>query len=104
MARHKPGDMSPKLLPGEFFPQILPGSCEYARCYVIAHEVEFTEFDSRFRNDAGGAPAYAPALWLKIVLLADARGLVSSRAMESACRQNVLCMAVCGGATPPFTT
>ncbi|HEV8717828.1 MAG TPA: transposase [Candidatus Binatia bacterium] len=104
MARYKPIDMSPKLIPVDFFRQILPGSCEYALCHLLDHEVEFTEFDNRFRNDEGGAPAYAPALLLKIVLLAYSRGLVSSRAMESACRHNVLFMAVSGGATPPFTT
>src|SRR5205814_65961 len=37
-------------------------------------------------------------------LLAYSRGLVSSRAIESACRHNVLFMAVSGGATPHFTT
>jgi hypothetical protein len=43
-------------------------------------------------------------LLLKIVLLAYWRGLVSSRAIERACPQPVLFMAVCGGATPHFTT
>jgi transposase len=96
--------MSPKLIPVDFARQILPGSFEYALCYLIAHEMDLAEFDARYRNDEGGAPAYAPALLLKIVLLAYSRGLVSSRAMESACRHQVLFMAVCGGATPHFTT
>ena len=88
MARYKPIDMSPKLIPVDFSRQILPGSFEYALCHVIDHEVDLSEFDARFRNDEGGAPAYAPALLLKIVLLAYSRGLVSSRAIESACRHN----------------
>src|SRR5262245_4472118 len=104
MARYKPIDMSPKLIPVDFSHQILPGSFEYALCYVIDHEMDLSEFDHRFRNDEGGAPAYAPPLLLKLILLAYSRGVVSSRAMESACRQNVLFMAVCGGATPHFTT
>jgi len=104
MARYKPIDMSPKLIPVDFSRQILPGSFEYALCHLIDHEMGLSAFESRCRNDEGGAPAYAPALLLKIVLLAYSRGLVSSRAMESACRQNVLFMAVCGGATPHFTT
>src|SRR5262245_1668860 len=104
MARYKPIDMSPKLIPVDFSHQILPGSFEYALCYVIDHEMDLSEFDHRFRNDEGGAPAYAPPLLLKIVLLAYSRGLVSSRTIESACRHNVLFMAVCGGATPHFTT
>src|ERR1043166_857002 len=104
MARYKPIDMSPKPLTVDFTRQILPGSFEYALCYLIDHEVDLSAFEARCRNDEGGAPAYAPALLLKIVLLAYSRGLVSSRAMESACRHNVLFMAVCGGATPHFTT
>ncbi len=104
MARYKPIDLSPKLMSVDFTRQILPGSFEYALCSLIDHEMDLSEFDQRFRNDEGGAPAYAPALLLKIILLAYWRGLVSSRAIESACQQNVLFMAVCGGATPHFTT
>jgi len=104
MARYKPIDMSPKLMSVDFTRQILPGSFEFALCYLIDHEMDLSAFDQRFRNDEGGAPAYAPALLLKIVLLAYSRGLVSSRTIESACQQNVLFMAVCGGATPHFTT
>jgi transposase len=79
MARYKPIDMSPKVITVDFTRQILPGSLEYALCYLIDHERDLSEFDRRFRNDAGGAPAYAPALLLKIILLAYSRGLVSSR-------------------------
>lgn len=104
MARDKPIDMSPKPLTVDFTRQILPGSFEYALCYLIDQEMDLSAFEVRYRNDEGGAPAYAPALLLKVILLAYSRGLVSSRAMESACRQNVLFMAVCGGATPHFTT
>ena len=104
MARYKPTDMSPKLITVDFARQILPGSFEYALCYLIDHEMDLAEFDHRFCNDEGGAPAYAPALVLKIVLLAYSRGLVSARAIESACQQKVLVRAVCGGATPHFTT
>jgi transposase len=104
VARYKLIDMRPKLITVDFSRQILPGSFEYALCYLIDHEMDLSEFERRCRNDEGGAPAYAPALLLKIILLAYSRGLVSSRAMESACQQNVLFMAVCGGATPHFTT
>src|SRR5262249_50849205 len=103
MARYKPIDMRPQLISVDFARHILPGSCEYALCYLMDHEMDLAEFDHRFCHDERGAPAYAPALLRKIVLLAYARGLVSSRALESACQQHVLFMAVCGGATPPFT-
>jgi Transposase domain (DUF772) len=96
MARSKPIDRRPKLLPVACSCQILPGSVAYARCQLSAHERELSQVDPRCRNDEGGAPADAPALWLKIVLLAYSHGLVSSRARESACRHHVLLMAVCG--------
>jgi transposase len=98
MARYRPIDRSPKLISVDYSRQILPGSFEYALCYLIDHEMNLSAFEARYRNEEGGAPAYAPALLLKIILLAYSRGLVSSRAMESACRQNVLFMAVCGTA------
>jgi transposase len=41
---------------------------------------------------------------LKIVLLAYSRGVVSSRAIERLCRENVLFMAISGGNAPRFTT
>jgi len=104
MARYKQIEMSPKLITVDFTRQILPGSFEYALCYLIDPELALSAFDRRFRNDEGGAPAYAPALLRKIVLLAYSRGLVSSRVIESACQQKVRFMAVCGGATPHFTT
>lgn len=51
-----------------------------------------------------GAPAYAPAVLLKIVLLAYRKGIGSSRAMEAAGRQHVLFMAISGDSQPHFTT
>jgi hypothetical protein len=41
---------------------------------------------------------------LKVVLLAYSRGMVSSRAIERACRENVLFMAISGDSNPQFTT
>lgn len=41
---------------------------------------------------------------LQIVLLAYSRGVVSSRAIEQLCRENVLFMAISGDSAPQFTT
>jgi hypothetical protein len=41
---------------------------------------------------------------LKVVLLAYSRGLVSSRAIERACRESILFMAISGDSSPQFTT
>jgi transposase len=104
MARFKPIDMSPKFIPVDFARQILPGSFEYALCHLLDRELDLSVLEARYRNEDTGAPAYAPALLLKIVLLAYSRGIVSSRAIEAACRENVLFMAVSGDAAPNFTT
>src|SRR4051812_43466205 len=55
-------------------------------------------------NDETGAPAYDPAVMLKIVLLAYSRGVISSRAIERLCRENVVFMAISGDSAPQFTT
>jgi len=104
MARFKLIDMSPRFLPVDFAQQVLPGTFEYALCHLVDHELDLSELEVRFRNDKNGAPAYAPSVLIKIVLLAYSRGIISSRAMQRACLQNVLFMAVSGDAQPDHST
>ena len=104
MARYKIVDRSPKLLPVVLDAQIQPGSFEYALDYLIDHEIDLSKLDQRYVNDETGAPAYHPAVMLKVVLLAYSRGMVSSRAIERACRESVLFMAISGDSSPQFTT
>jgi hypothetical protein len=73
-ASDKPIELSPKVIPIEYARQILPGSFEYALGYLIDHEMELAAFAQRYRTDAGGAPAYAPARLLKMIRLAYSRG------------------------------
>lgn len=105
MAKYKPYDYDQsKLLPIHFHEQILPGSFEHTLTYLIDDELDLTVFDTRYRNDEGGAPAYDPAILLKIVLAAYARGVTSSRQMERLCRENVVFMALSADSRPHFTT
>ena len=104
MARYKVVDRSPRFLPVVLDAQLLPGSFEFALDYLIDHELDLSALDERYRNDANGAPAYDPAIMLKIILLAYSRGMISSRAIERACRENVLFMAISGDSAPQFTT
>lgn len=104
MARFKPVHKGMKLLPVDFDQQIQPGSFEYALCHLLDHELDLSSFHARYKNDYQGAPAYDPAVLLKIVLLAYSRGIISSRKIEAACRENVLFMAVSGDSQPNFTT
>lgn len=104
MPRFKTVHKGLKLLPVDFDKQLLPGSFEHALCYLVDHELDLSDFHARYRNDVEGAPAFDPAVLLKIVLLAYSRGIVSSRKMEAACRDHVLFIAVSGDSQPHFTT
>jgi len=104
MARYKLVDRSPRFLPVNLDAQLLPGSFEHALDYLIDNEIDLGALGARFLNDDTGAPAYDPAVMLKIVLLAYSRGLVTSRTIERACRENVVFMAISGDSAPQFTT
>ena len=105
MARYKDYSYDQqKLLPVRYSEQILPGTFEYTLGVVIDHEIDLSIFDARYRNDEGGAPAYDPRVLLKIVLFAYSRGVVSSRRIESLCRENVVMMALSADTQPHWTT
>ena len=93
-----------KLIPIRFSKQIVPGTFEYTLNYLIDEVVDVTVFYPRYRNEETGAPAFDPALLLKIVLYAYARGILSSRDIERACRENVIFMALSADTQPHFTT
>jgi transposase len=103
MARYRDIDMSARLLPVSLEAQLVPGSFAHA-VYHLVGELDLSRFDAHYRNDENGAPAHAPAMLLRAVLLAYAQGMVSSRAIERACRDNVVFIAITGDAKPHFTT
>jgi len=103
MGRYKQIDMSSRFLAVDLSRQILPGSFEFALSHLI-DQLSLSAFESRFRNDAVGAPAYPPGVLLKIVLLAYSKGIMHSRDIEGACRENVVFMAISGDSHPHFTT
>ena len=104
MARYKIIDRSPRFLPVVLDAQLMSGSFEYALDYLIDHQLDLNTLDRRYRNDDTGSTAYDPRVLLKIILLAYSRGMISSRSIERACRENVLFMAISGDSTPQFTT
>ena len=104
MARYKEVDTQPRFLPIDLAHQLLPGTFEHALNHLLDNELDLSDFDARFCNDATGASAYPPALLLKVVLFAYSRGLISSRAMAAACREQVTFMALTGDRAPHFTT
>jgi len=105
MARYKDYSYEQtKLIPLSFHHQILPGTFEYTLNYLIDNEFDLSLFEQRYRNDETGAPAYDPAILLKIILYAYSRGIVSSREIEQCCRQNIIFMALSADTRPHFTT
>ncbi|MEJ2286664.1 MAG: IS1182 family transposase [Desulfobacterales bacterium] len=61
-------------------------------------------FDGNYANDQTGRRAYDPKILLKVVLFAYSRGLISSRKIERACRENVTFMALSGNQRPDHST
>jgi len=95
MARYKEYDYRQgKFLPISFEKQILPGTFEHTLNYLIDHELDLSVFDTRYCNDDTGAPAYDPAILLKIILYAYSRGITSSRKIEQCCKENIIFMAL----------
>src|SRR5262249_7554052 len=66
--------------------------------------MDTTIFGSRYENDETGCPTYDPKILLKVILLAYARGLSSSRKIEQACRENITFMALACGQVPDHST
>ena len=104
MARYTSLDTNPQFVAVDLARQLLPGTIEHALNHLLDHDVDLAHFDARFRNDTTGAPAYPPAMLLKVVLFAYAHGIVRSRAIERACQAHVTFMALCGMTAPHVTT
>jgi len=96
MARYKAIDTSPRFLAVDLRRQLVAGTFEHALDWLVNHELDLRGFDACYRNDTNGAPAYPPGLLLKVVLFAYARGMVSSRQIERACREQVTFIALSG--------
>src|SRR5437867_8643748 len=84
--------------------QFLPGSLEYALHHLIEERIEDSWFDELYANDELGCAAYSPRLLLKVILLGYARGIIGSRRLEQACRENITFMALCCGIRPDHST
>lgn len=105
MARYiDPNLNQDKFVPVNFSKQITVGSFEHTISLLVDEFLDMSVFDNRYNNDEGGRPAYDPAILLKIVLSAYARGFTSSRQIEQLCRENVVFMALSGDTQPHFTT
>jgi len=82
----------------------MPGALEFAIHTRVEKRLDMSIFECKYRNEATGRAAYDPKTLLKVVLLADSRGLISSRKMEQACRENVVFRALACGQPPDHST
>jgi transposase len=105
MARYKGYDYSQTvMIPISLEHQLLPGTLEFAIQVLVERRVDTAIFDSRYKNEESGCRAYDPKILLKVILFAYARGIISSRKIEQACRENITFMALACGQTPDHST
>jgi len=105
MARYKTHDYRQRvLLPVSLEEQLMPGTLEFAIHTLVEKRLDMSIFEGKYCNDATCRAAYDPKILLKVVLLAYSRGLVSSRKIEQACRENVVFIALACGQQPDHST
>jgi transposase len=105
MAKFKAYDYRQRVfLPVSLEDQLMPGTLEFAIHTLVENRLDTSRFEERYRNDETGRVAYDPKILLKIVLLGYARGLISSRKIEQACRENVVFIALACGQQPDHST
>ena len=92
------------LLPVSLEDQLMPGTIEFAIHTLVEERMDVSRFDERYNNDETGCKAYDPKVLLKVVLLAYARGINTSRKIEKACRENVVFMALSCRQEPDHST
>jgi transposase len=105
MPRFKPASTTQGIFaPLHLSHQIQEGTFEYTLNFLVENALDLSVLDSRFKNDETGAPAYAPKILLKIVLLAYSRGIIHSRKIARACVENMVFRALSADTKPHFTT
>jgi len=105
MAKYKHYDYSQSvLIPVCLDEQLTPGTLEFAIHTLVEEQIDTSIFENRYHNDETGRLAYDPKILLKVVLFGYSRGLISSRKIERACRENVTFMALSCGQQPDHST
>ncbi len=92
------------LLPITLKDHIYEGSLEEAIHLIVEEKLDLEKFNKLYNNDETGRLAYHPKVLLKVILLAYSRGIIGSRRIEKACRENILFLALAGGHQPDHST
>jgi transposase len=105
MARYKPYDYDQLMMvPVSLEDQLMPGTLEYAIHHVVEERLDLRIFDGRYSNDETGRKAIAPEVLIKVVLFGYSRGMITSRSLERACRENITFMSLACGQKPDHST
>ena len=105
MAKYKHYDYNQLMMvPVSLAEQLMPGTLEYAIHNVVEERLDLSIFEERYCNDETGRKAIDPKILIKIVLFGYSRGLISSRSLERACRENITFMALACGQMPDHST
>ena len=79
--------------------QLIPGTFEWTLDYLI-DRMDLSLYEQNYHNDEKGACAYSPKVLLKIIFYCYSTGILSSRPMEKACRDNITVKALAGNCEP----
>jgi len=79
--------------------QIQQGTFEWTVSHII-DRTDMSLFEEKYNNGKKGAAAYPPAMLLKAILFCYSRGIISSRKIEKACRENIIAKALAEGIEP----
>ena len=105
MAKYKPlNEKQMVMLPISLEDQLVPGTLEYTLHRLVEENIDLSVFDARYKNDVTGAAAIHPKILLKVILLAYAKGMISSRQIERACHENIIFIALSYGYAPDHST
>jgi len=105
MAKYKPSNEKQMvMLPISLQDQLVPGTLERTINRLVEENIDLSVFDERYKNDETGAAAIHPKILLKVILLAYARGMISSRQIERACQENIIFIALSYGYAPDYST
>jgi len=105
MAKFKPcNEDQLVMLPISLQDQLVPDTLEHTISQLVEKHIDLSVFDARYNNDETGATAIHPKILLKVILLAYARGMISSRQIERACQENIIFIALSYGYAPDHST
>ena len=104
MARFKNSDNSQGLfLTINLNEQLLPGTFEFTLNYLI-ERMDLSLFEERYNNDENGATAYSPKTLLKVIMYCYSVGIITSRRMERACKENIIVKTLASDNEPDHST